>query len=117
MAYVEVYVLPVTTARFDEYADIARRSADIWLSHGALSVTEARADNAPQGEHTSFPQSVRLEPGEEVVFSTLTFRDRAHRDAVMEAAMSDAQMMEMMENAPIDGRRMFWGGFVPFVDV
>lgn len=116
MAYVESYVVPVITARFDEYRKIAAESAIIWRDLGALSVMEARAENAPYGTVTSFPRSVQATDAETVVVAYVTFRDRAHRDAVIAKMEADPRMMALFEKAPVDGKRMIWGGFETFVD-
>ena len=65
------------------------------------------------GEVTSFPQSVKLEDGETVVFSWILYESREHRDAVNERVMKDPRIVGMMDPAsmPFDGKRMFWGGF------
>ncbi len=117
MAYVESYVLPVLTARFAEYHQIAADSAVIWLELGALSVMEARTENAPFGKVTSFPRSVQATDVETVVVSYVTFRDRAHRDEVIARMEADPKMMALFEKAPVDGKRMIWGGFETFVDL
>jgi len=111
MGYVESYILPVKAADLAAYAEIAAQSAAIWRRLGALTVMEATADKVPHGEVTSFPRSVLAEPDEVVVIANLTFRDREHRDAVMAAMFADAEMLALMERAPVDGRRMIWGGF------
>ncbi len=117
MPYAECFILPVVAARFEEYRTLAVESAAIWKELGALSVMEAKAENAPVGELTSFPRSVQLRDEELVVVSYITFRDRAHRDQVMEAAMKDPRFERIMREAPTDGKRMIWGGFEPFVSV
>ena len=116
MAYVEGFLVPVKSARFAEYAAIAAKGAAIWRDLGALAVMEARADNAPYGEVTSFPRAVMLAEGEEVVFSYILFRDRAHRDQVMAAAMAHKGFMALMDSDVMDGKRMIWGGFQSFVE-
>lgn len=116
MAYVDGFLVPVKSARFDEYAAIARKGAAIWKELGALAVLEARADDAPYGEVTSFPRAVQLRDDEEVVFSYVLFRDRAHRDEVMEKAMQHKEFMAMMNTDVLDGKRMIWGGFQSFVE-
>ena len=116
MPYVDCYIMPVVASRFDEYAEVARKSADIWKEFGALSVVEARADDAPVGELTSFPRSVMLEDGEIAVIGYVTFPDRTHRDAAQARMRSDARMMEMFNTVPVDGKRMIWGGFETFVN-
>jgi uncharacterized protein YbaA (DUF1428 family) len=115
MAYVESYIVPVLTARFDDYHQIAAESAAIWRKLGAISVMEARAENAPYGNLTSFPRAVMATEAETVVVAYVTFRDRAHRDAVMAKMEVDATMMALFEKAPVDGKRMIWGGFEVFV--
>ena len=89
------------------------------MKHGALSYTECLQDDVKPGKVTSFPQSVKLEKGEVVVFAWATYKSRAHRDKVMKAVMSDPELMaDMDEDAmPFDGMRMFWGGFKPFLEL
>lgn len=117
MAYVGGYVVPVKTARLADYRDMATKAAAIWKSLGALSVVEAQADNAPMGEVTSFPRAVLLQEDETVVFSYMTFNDRAHYDAVMAAGMQHATLMGMMQDSGFDGKRMIFGGFEVIVSV
>ena len=59
--YTDFYVMPVKTARLEDYRYFAAESRKVWLAHGALSVTEYIADDAKPGVYTSFPQSVKLE--------------------------------------------------------
>ncbi len=111
MAYIESYVLPVETARLADYVRIAQESALIWRDLGALSVIEATAENAPIGELTSFPRAVLAKPDETIVVAYVTFQDRAHRDEVMAKMEQDSRMLTLFSSAPVDGKRMIWGGF------
>ena len=111
MAYVDFYILPVLAAREDEYLKWAALGCKVWMEHGALSYTENRADDAPEGKVTSFPQAVKLEPGEIIYCSYATYRDRAHRDQVMALVFADARPADMMKDSPTDMKRMIWGGF------
>ena len=117
MSYVDGYVIPVIAARFEEYRLKAVESAKLWLEHGALSVIEAKADDAPMGKVTSFPRSVQLQEDEVAVLGYVTYRDRAHRDAVQTAVFQDPRMNAIMQDLPMDGKRMIWGGFEAFVEV
>jgi uncharacterized protein YbaA (DUF1428 family) len=117
MSYLEFYILPVSAARIDDYCKIAAESAALWLQHGALSVVEAVADDAPIGEVTSFPRSVVLAADEVVVCAYITYRDRAHRDEVQARVMADATMERLFQEAPVDGKRMIWGGFKTIVNM
>ena len=69
------------------------------------------------GKLTSFPQSVKLRPGETVFFSYIVFRSRAHRDRVNAKVMKDPRVANMGAKAmPFDPQRMSYGGFKVFVD-
>ncbi len=70
------------------------------------------------GKLTSFPQSVKLKPGEVVVFSWITYKSRAHRDRINAKVMKDPRLADMMDpkSLPFDAKRMFFGGFKVFVE-
>jgi uncharacterized protein YbaA (DUF1428 family) len=76
------------------------------------------ADDVKPGKYTSFPQSVKLKPGETVIFSWIVFESRAHRDRVNNKVMKDPRLSNMMDPKalPFDGKRMFWGGFKTLVE-
>jgi uncharacterized protein YbaA (DUF1428 family) len=71
------------------------------------------------GNHTSFPQSVKLKAGETVVFSWIVFKSRTHRDRVNAKVMKDPRLAKMMDPKalPFDAKRMFFGGFKVLVAV
>jgi len=115
-SYTDVYVIPVPTDKLDDYRKLAALSAQVWREHGALSYVEVVADDVKIGQWTSFPQAVSQKPGETIVVAIVTFRSRAHRDEVNGKAMSDARMTGYdVKSIPFDGKRMFFGGFAPFV--
>lgn len=121
MAYVDGYVVPVPLAQLAAYRRLARKGGKIWIEHGALEFHECAADDVQPGKHTSFPQAVKLKPGETVVFSWIVFRSRKDRDRVNAKVMSDPRMDSMVnvdpKDWPFDGKRMFWGGFKPMVSL
>lgn len=117
MAYVDGFVLAVPKDRLEAYKDMARLGAEVWMDHGALTYVECLADDVPYGELTSFPRAVQAADDEVVVFSWITYENRAHRDAVMAKVMADARMKWDETNVPFDGKRMIFGGFESFVDV
>ncbi len=112
--YTDIYVMPVKTARLEDYRHFAAETRKAWLSHGALSVTEYIADDAKPGVRTSFPQSVKLEADESVAVAVLTFASREDCARIKDAVMKDP-VFANMGDVPVDGKRMFWGGFKPFV--
>lgn len=75
-------------------------------------------DDVKPGKLTSFPQSVKLKPGEVVVFSWIVYKTRAQRDRINKQVMADPRLMSMdPKTMPFDGKRMFWGGFKPIVSM
>ncbi len=117
MAYVDAVVVPVPKRKLAAYRAMARKSGKVWREHGALEYLECVADDVKPGKHTSFPQSVKLKPGETVVFAYIVYKSRAQRDRVMKKVFSDKRLADMMDpkKLPFDGKRMFWGGFKPLV--
>jgi uncharacterized protein YbaA (DUF1428 family) len=118
MNYVDGFVLPVQKKKLAQYSSMAKQSSKIWLEHGALEFYESVGDVVPYGERTSFPRSVKLKPGETVVFSSIICKSRAHRDKVMAKVMKDPRIAKMMESGtpPFDPKRMIFGGFTTLLD-
>ena len=118
MSYVDGYVLPVPKKNLRAYARMAQKAGKIWREHGAIEFRECVADDVKPGKYTSFPQSVKLKPGETVIFSWIVFKSRAHRDSVNTKVMKDPRLAEMMDPKalPFDGKRMFWVGFKTLVE-
>lgn len=123
MSYVDGYVLPIPRKKLAAYRRMASDAGKIWMKHGALQYVEAAADDVKPGKWTSFPQSVKLKRGEVVVFSFIVYRSRAQRDRinskVMKIFTTDPKYKKYMDpkNLPFDGKRMFWGGFKPIVEL
>ncbi len=111
MAYVDGFVIPVKTTNKDTYLAMAKKAAEIWKDHGALEVIECWGDDVSPGKLTSFPQAVKLEDDETVVFSWVTWPDRQSRDAGNDKVMNDPRMKEMETDMPFDGKRLIFGGF------
>jgi uncharacterized protein YbaA (DUF1428 family) len=119
MAYVDGYVLPVPKKNVAAYRRMARQAGKVWREHGALAYVECVADDVKPGKWTSFPQSVKLKPGETVVFAYIVYKSRAQRDRTNAAVMKDPRLAHMMDPKalPFDAKRMFWGGFKPIVSL
>jgi len=97
---------------------MALQAGKVWMEHGALEFKECVADDVKVGKLTSFPQAVKLKPGEVVVFSYIVYKNRATRDKVNKKVMEDPRLKDMMDpkQLPFDGMRMFWGGFKSIVE-
>lgn len=114
MTYVDGYVVPVPTAKKGEYLEQAKLGVTMFKKHGALNVVECWGDDVPDGKVTSLPMSVKLEPNETVVFSWVTWPDKATRDKAWKALMEDEEMKK--QEMPFDGKRMIFGGFETLVE-
>ncbi|HUR72381.1 MAG TPA: DUF1428 domain-containing protein [Candidatus Limnocylindrales bacterium] len=113
MAYVDGYILPVPKRKIAAYRRMAKMAGKVWRDHGALEYVECIADDVKSGKHTSFPQSVKLKPGETVIFAYIVYKSRAQRDRVNAKVMKDPRLAQSMDPKamPFDAKRMFWGGF------
>jgi uncharacterized protein YbaA (DUF1428 family) len=116
--YVDGFVIPVPRKNAAAYRAIARKAGKIWREHGALAYFECMGDDVKPGKLTSFPQSVKLKPGEVVWFSWIVYKSRKHRDSVNAKVMKDPRLTGMgPDKMPFDGKRMIYGGFKVQVDV
>jgi uncharacterized protein YbaA (DUF1428 family) len=118
MQYVDGFVVPVPKKKLKAYRRMALKAGRVWREHGALEYRECVADDVKVGKVTSFPRSVKLKPGETVMFSWVVYKSRAQRDRVNAKVMSDPRLASMMNSKtlPFDGKRMFFGGFKTLVD-
>src|SRR5262245_52951985 len=111
MQYVDGFILPVPKRKIDAYRRMAQKAGKVWKEHGALEFRECIADDVKPGKVTSFPQSVKLKPGETVFFSYIVYKSRKHRDHVNAEVMKDPRLKGMMtmKDMPFDAKRMIWG--------
>lgn len=118
MQYVDGYVLPVPTKNLPEYRRIAQKAGKIWREHGALEYRECVGDDLEVKWGVPFPRTVKVKPGETVVFSWIVFKSRAHRDRVNAKVMKDPRLKESMDasSMPFDCKRMVYGGFKVLVE-
>jgi uncharacterized protein YbaA (DUF1428 family) len=116
MTYVDGFVAPVRTENRETFRRFAQQMAVLFKEHGALKVVECWGDGVPDGQVTSFPMAVKLEPSETVVFSWILWPSRDVRNAAMKAVMADPRMDPGANPLPFDGKRMIFGGFEMIVE-
>lgn len=116
MPYVDGFVVPVPKQNIEAYKAMARRASEVWKEHGALAFVECIGDDVPYGDLTSFPRAVHAKEDEVVVFSWITYRSRAERDAINAKVMADPRLKDMQSDMPFDGKRMIYGGFEIFLE-
>ena len=119
MKYVDGYVLPVPKKNLPAYRRMAQKAGKVWREHGALQFRECVGEDLKTKMAASFPRTIKLKPGETVVFSWIVFKSRADRDAVNAKVMKDPRLATMMDPKamPFDSKRMVYGGFKVMVDL
>ena len=116
MAYIDGFVIPVSTANKQRFIDFANEFDPVFPEYGATRVLECWDDDVPHGKQTDFYRAVAAKDDEAVLFSWIEWPDKATRDAGMKQVMDDPRMGP--DNPmPFDGARMIYGGFVPAVDL
>lgn len=121
--YVDGFVLVVPTDKADEYKKMAIMGRDSWMKHGALAYYECQANDMKQQEmgdqkSRAFPEMAGAKAGEEVWFSFIIFKSKAHRDEVNAKVMKEMSEQEYDpgEPMPMDMTRMAYGGFTVEVE-
>ncbi len=117
MSYVDGFVVPVPKKNLAAYKRLARKAGKLWIEFGALEYHEYVADDVKPGKHTSFPQAVKLQDDEVVVFSWIVYRSRRDRDRINAKVMSDPRMDMSPADLPFDGKRLIFGGFKPLLSL
>ena len=118
MPYVDGFIVAVPKKKLAAYAQLSKKAGKVWREYGALDYREWVADDVKVGKFTSFPRSVKLKPGETVVFAWITYKSRPQRDKINAKVMADPRLKEMMDpksKLPFDGKRMIYGGFASLV--
>lgn len=116
MRYVDGFVVPIPKRNLQRYRRMAEKAGRIWREHGALEYRECVGDDLEVKMGLPFPRGIKVKRGETVVFSWITYRSRAHRDAVNAKVMKDPRITGMKEPMPFDAKRMLYGGFEVLVD-
>ncbi|WP_120716242.1 DUF1428 domain-containing protein [Tsuneonella amylolytica] len=114
--YINGFVVPVPADKKDAYREVAEKFWPIARDYGCTGHVEAWESDIKDGKHTDFRRAVDLQDGEKVVFSWMTWPDKATADAAEEKMMADERMEAMGTDMPFDGRRMIVGGFDVFLD-
>ena len=114
MPYVDGFIVAVPKKKLEAYVRLSKKCGKVWREYGALDYREWVADDVKVGKLTSFPRSVKLKPGETVVFAWITYKSRAQRDKINAKVMADPRLKSMMDPKsppPFDRKRMIFDGF------
>lgn len=117
--YVDGFVFTVPKKHLEAYKKMAKLGAKVWMKHGALDYKECVGEDLvvkSMGgtKPLSFPKLTNAKKGDTVWFSFITFKSRAHRDAVNAKVMKDPEMNDpklAVMPMPFDPAQMAYGGF------
>lgn len=112
MPYVDGFVIPVPTAKREEYRAHEAKWWPEFRKLGAQSLTVCWGDDVPAGKQTDFLRAVAAKSEETVALSWITWPDKPTRDAAYKKMMETFPEMPAM---PFDGKRMIYGGFEPIL--
>lgn len=122
--YVDGFVLVVPKKNLQAYRRMAEKAGKVWKKYGALEYFECVGDDLKPNmggiKIMTFPQLVKLRPGETVVFSFIVFKSRTHRDQVNAKVMKDPIMNDPAwkdKPMPFDLKRVAYGGFKAMVQL
>jgi uncharacterized protein YbaA (DUF1428 family) len=115
--YADVYLLPIAEDKVDEYKKIARKAGKVFVKHGALKYREYVLSDPKAERVIPFPKSLKLKPGETVIYAAVEFKSEAHRNATMKKIFADPDLDPGDGPMPFDYRRMVYGGFKAIVDL
>lgn len=114
--YVDGFILVVPKAKAAAYKKIATDARAVWLKFGALDYKECVIEDAkPQWVVFPFPKMAKAKPSEQVWFSYIVYKDKAHRNKVNKEVMAHFEKKytkeEQKKAMPFDMKRMAYGGF------
>lgn len=116
--YVDGFVLVIPKTKIEAYKKMAQDGKKVWLKHGALDYKECIGEDLAVKSHEgmkprSFAELTGAKKNETVWFSYITFKSRAHRDAVNKKVMKEMEEMYADKDMtmPFSMDRMSYGGF------
>lgn len=116
--YADVYLLPIDQAKVDQYKKIAKMAGKVFIKHGALKYREYVLSDPNAMGVIDFPKSLKLKPGETVIYAAVEFRSESHRKAAMKKIFADPAMKPPEgTEMPFNYKRMVYGGFKVLVDL
>jgi uncharacterized protein YbaA (DUF1428 family) len=117
--YVDGFVLIIPKKNVAKYKKMASEAKTVWMKHGALDYKECMGDDLTPDTHggpapLNFPKMIGAKSGETIWFSYITYKNKAHRNAVNKKVMAffDKKYADKKhEDMPFDMKKMAYGGF------
>lgn len=113
IGYIDGFIAPIAPAKKDAFVKMSTDGAAAFLKLGALFDYECWNDDVPHGTVTDFYRATKAEGDELPGLSFVGWPDKATRDHAWGEMMKEPPPAEM----PFDGKKMFWGGFTPVVQL
>lgn len=122
--YVDGFVLVIPKKKTKEYTKMAQEGRDMWLKLGALEYFECLGNDLKTkdmggGKPLTFTQMAKAKTTENVWFSFIVFKSKAHRDTVNKKVMEGMEKYKEKYKdftMPFDVKRMAYGGFEVIVE-
>lgn len=116
--FVDVYLLPIAEDKVQEYRKLAAKAGKIFIKNGALRYREYVAADMKAEGVKAFPDTIKLKPGETIIYAAVEFGSEAQRNKAMAKIMKDPEMEAIApKDPPFDYKRMVYGGFSVIVDL
>jgi uncharacterized protein YbaA (DUF1428 family) len=116
--YTDVYLLPIKEENVADYKKLAAHAGKIFVKHGALKYREYVASDLTAEGIVGFPKTLKLKPGETVIYAAVEFKSEAHRNKTMKKIFDDPALGVLGNGKGIfDFRRMVYGGFKVIIDL
>lgn len=107
--YIDGFVISVPKKNTAKYKKMAQDGLQAWMKFGALDYKECIIDiSRPQGVTFTFRKMAKAKPNETIWFSFITYKSKAHRDAVTKKVMAyfDKKYSKGPVDMPFDMKRM-----------
>lgn len=112
--YVDGFVISIPKKNIAKYKKMAQDGLKAWMKFGALDYKECIIDipNPPNVTFT-FRKMAKAKPSDTVWFSFVTYKSKAHRDAVTKKVMAyfDKKYSKAPVDMPFDMKRMAHASF------
>lgn len=109
--YVDGFVIVIKKDKLAAYKKLARVAEKVWYKHGALDYKECVGDDLNIEWGLPFTKLTKCKEDETVLFSFITYKTKAHRNAVNKKVMADPDMQCDNQEMPFEMKKMAFGGF------
>lgn len=120
--YIDCFLFPVREDSIGTYEEVSKKVASIWKEHGAREYAEFTGEGSSVPGTLAFPDLLRAEQGEIIVFGYAVFNTREEREQAHKKVAQDPRMAALVEplmqsERPIfDSSRMVYGSFKKLFD-